>query len=337
MTDVLSEPGSASSITQFSSSDLEEVRYVLNRFFYPVAIGAPDGAETFRFSADVIRLGPLTLGRVSFGGVTTLASPELDAYHVTMPTSGHCYGRQAGREVTASSDQAAVFGPGNPVFTMQAVNTAELDVKIERSALEADLSAMLDHPVRRPLDMPQQIDVAGGLGRRWRRIAQLIHHEAEHSDGLLRHPLIVERIRHLITNGLLYTVPHRYREELLAPSRRSSPRAIRRVQQVVEAEPERAYSVAELALIAGVSVRSLQDGFRRHLGLTPMAYLQQVRLRRAHEALRAADPAVDTVSAIAYRWGFTHLGRFASAYRARYAESPSATLKRSSHGYATSA
>lgn len=45
-----------------------------------------------------------------------------------------------------------------------------------------------------------------------------------------------------------------------------------------------------------------QEGFQRHLGISPMAYLRSVRLGRAHADLRAADPARDTVSVIAYRW-----------------------------------
>ena len=59
-----------------------------------------------------------------------------------------------------------------------------------------------------------------------------------------------------------------------------------------------------------------------------MTYLQQVRLGRAHEALRAADPTRVTVSSIAHRWGFAHLGRFASAYRVKFGQSPSETLRR---------
>ena len=34
-----------------------------------------------------------------------------------------------------------------------------------------------------------------------------------------------------------------------------------------------------------------------------------------------------TVNAIAARWGFTHRGRFAAAYRNRYGQSPATTLR----------
>jgi AraC-like DNA-binding protein len=36
-----------------------------------------------------------------------------------------------------------------------------------------------------------------------------------------------------------------------------------------------------------------------------------------------------TVAAVAHRWGFAHLGRFAYAYRARFGVSPSETLRES--------
>ena len=105
------------------------------------------------------------------------------------------------------------------------------------------------------------------------------------------------------------------------------PRAIRRVVDAIHDEPERPFTVADLAGIAGMSVRSLQEGFRRHVGCAPMSYLQHERLLRARESLRRADPLRVTVAAVAHRWGFAHLGRFASAYRARFGQSPSETLR----------
>jgi transcriptional regulator GlxA family with amidase domain len=58
-----------------------------------------------------------------------------------------------------------------------------------------------------------------------------------------------------------------------------------------------------------------------------MVYLRQVRLDRTRDALLAADPTRVTVAAIANWWGFAHLGRFASVYRARFGERPSDTLR----------
>jgi transcriptional regulator GlxA family with amidase domain len=94
----------------------------------------------------------------------------------------------------------------------------------------------------------------------------------------------------------------------------------------MHAHPDRPFTAATLARTANVSVRTLQAGFQRYTGRSPMAYLCDVRLARAHEDLRAADPSLITVGRIAHRWCFTHLGRFAASYRARYRTTPSQTL-----------
>jgi transcriptional regulator GlxA family with amidase domain len=65
---------------------------------------------------------------------------------------------------------------------------------------------------------------------------------------------------------------------------------------------------------------------RRYVGGSPTAHLRRVRLDRVRAELSAARPGT-TVSDVAYRWGFTHLGRFAGAYAKRFGEPPSTTLR----------
>jgi transcriptional regulator GlxA family with amidase domain len=85
--------------------------------------------------------------------------------------------------------------------------------------------------------------------------------------------------------------------------------------------------LAEIAAAAGVTPRAVQYLFRRHLGTTPLGYLRRVRLDRAHRELQAADPSIDTVTAIAGRWGFAHPGRFSKAYKQVFGTAPSTTLR----------
>jgi AraC-like DNA-binding protein len=52
-----------------------------------------------------------------------------------------------------------------------------------------------------------------------------------------------------------------------------------------------------------------------------------VRLRHAHRDLRSADPTHHTVAAIAHRWGFTNLSRFAAAHKRMYGQTPLQLLR----------
>ncbi|MET8873200.1 helix-turn-helix transcriptional regulator [Nocardia sp. NPDC004604] len=90
--------------------------------------------------------------------------------------------------------------------------------------------------------------------------------------------------------------------------------------------PEYPWTLSELADQAGASIRSVQQAFRNYRGCSPLEMLRMVRLERAHQNLVDPGPN-DTVSIFAARWGFSNMGRFASAYRRRYQVNPSEALR----------
>jgi AraC-like DNA-binding protein len=328
MTDVSPRSPEAPDIVHFTSRDQDQCRFQLNRFYYPVAMTTGDPDADFEFGMQVIQLGPLTVGELSYAAPVTFTVAELDAYHVSMPVRGRMLARHAGNEVIGDPATGVLFGPGSPVWTRLDAHSTDLDVKIERAALETELAGLLGRPIDGPIDLPPAITLSSGPGHSWSRLVRLLRDELSYEHSLIYQPLIAEQLRSSVLSGLLLSVPHRYHDELTTPATARPPRAIRRVVEAINDEPERAVTVVDLARAAGMSVRSLQEGFRRHVGVTPMAYLQQVRLSRANAALREADPVRVTVAAVAHRWGFAHLGRFASAYRARFGESPSETLRK---------
>ena len=86
-------------------------------------------------------------------------------------------------------------------------------------------------------------------------------------------------------------------------------------------------TLAGLATACAMPERTLLNQFRKFVGLSPLAYLLHLRLNAAREALLNTDDEA-TIADIASRCGFTHLGRFATAYRSTFRESPSATRRR---------
>ncbi|MCI0365212.1 MAG: helix-turn-helix domain-containing protein [Phycisphaerales bacterium] len=85
-------------------------------------------------------------------------------------------------------------------------------------------------------------------------------------------------------------------------------------------------SIADLCRYTGASERTLHLAFREHIGSTPKAYRKILLLNAARRDLHSA-PAGTTVTNIAIRWGFLHLGWFAHDYKAMFGESPHETLQ----------
>lgn len=105
---------------------------------------------------------------------------------------------------------------------------------------------------------------------------------------------------------------------------------VRLLTEYIDAHAHLPLTATDLANAVGLSLRGLQDAATRHLGMTPMAYLRQVRLDRVRTDLRTAPHGHITVALVARRWGFTHLGRFAADYSRRFGEMPSTTLQQAS-------
>ena len=103
-------------------------------------------------------------------------------------------------------------------------------------------------------------------------------------------------------------------------------RDVKLAMDVLQADLARPWKIDDLASFCGVARRTLEKHFRQFIGCTPAEFLQTERMKHARRTLLKALPGAN-VTAIAGESGFTHLGRFSLAYRKRYGESPSRTLK----------
>jgi AraC family transcriptional regulator, ethanolamine operon transcriptional activator len=96
-----------------------------------------------------------------------------------------------------------------------------------------------------------------------------------------------------------------------------------KAQQFIEEHLATGFSMSELCKAVRVSRRALEYAFSDVVGLSPRRYIMALRLGRARRDIAAGTPA--SISEIAQRWGFFHLGRFSSLYQSFYGELPSVT------------
>ena len=161
---------------------------------------------------------------------------------------------------------------------------------------------------------------------RWTAAARYVGDLLASPDAALS-PLIITSAARLLAATAL-TVFANTAVELAPQDRRDANTAtVRRATAFIDENVTQAITVPEIAAAACVTVRALQLAFRRELNSTPTAYLRTVRLTRAHRELVAADLSQETVTAVAYRWGFSSASRFSAYYRETYGVSPKQTLE----------
>ncbi|HEY8682947.1 MAG TPA: AraC family transcriptional regulator [Rhodanobacter sp.] len=94
---------------------------------------------------------------------------------------------------------------------------------------------------------------------------------------------------------------------------------ISEVLVAMHAEPERAWSINELAGLAHLSRSAFAERFQRVVGQTPLTYLAAWRMDRAAELLRHGR---GSMSDIGNRVGYASQAAFSRAFKLRYGMSP---------------
>jgi len=99
-----------------------------------------------------------------------------------------------------------------------------------------------------------------------------------------------------------------------------APGSLRRVIDFIEADLSRAFTIEELAKVAGVSSRHFIRAFRESAGQTPLRYVYDLRLERAKEFLLNSRR---TATEVALDCGFSHAQHFSTAFKKATGLTPS--------------
>ncbi|WP_255607861.1 helix-turn-helix transcriptional regulator [Micromonospora sp. PLK6-60] len=178
--------------------------------------------------------------------------------------------------------------------------------------------------------------VSPALAAHWQSVGAFLRRQVEDNAEAVANPLVRAGLLDLVAATALAVFPNTSMTAQYLPGPgRVLPPVVRRAAAYIEAHAVHPLTVAQIAAACQIGPRALQAAFQRHHGQSPMAFLRAIRLRRAHQDLRDAQPG-QTVAATALRWGWAHPGRFARAYRDTYGRSPGDTL-RGSGGWAPTA
>jgi AraC-like DNA-binding protein len=294
--------------------------------------GGSSGAELLG-EASTIKLGPVRLVYVRNAGAglgVQLLQPE-SSYDINFALEGVNHVETRDEEVMLSQRRAGIISPQTVAAMQLSDGYGQLHVRIERSALEQHLERMLDGPVTRPVRFQMEMDLTAPAVASWTRVIKLILDDLDEPAGLTSAGAEGNPWSEFLMSGLLLAQPHNYSERL-ARGRADilRPPSVKRVIDLIERDPGEDLSMARLTATAGMGARALQRNFREYVGTSPQEYVRWVRLSRAHDELAAGVGG--TVAEIAFRWGFTHVSRFAGSYKERYGVTPSATLRATQSG-----
>lgn len=275
-------------------------------------------------------MGPITfVDLVANSDVSLDSGEQCSGYRINFVRSGYLEATHRGSSLHGGPGSVSVYQPQGHALARWTAGSQMLALKIDSDAVDDALGDALGRRLTSQPDFAPAMQTNAAPARSWMNMVLTFKEQLFRPDSLLNHPMVGLPIVDSLVRGFLLAADHSLCDAVAADAGQAPPPAVRAAIDILEQEAHLPITVSSLAARSHVSVRSLQEGFRSHLGVSPMTYLREVRLRRAHQTLLESDPSEVTVASVAHRWGFTNLGRFAALHAERYGEVPSVTLYRS--------
>lgn len=272
-----------------------------------------------------------TLGRASVGGLSMMLlrygadaqivpEPMSDLVLLQIVLSGEVEIRDGTQCLHAGAGNGLILESLDRLTLDWSSDCEQLIVPIPRAALVRAAETMAQDTFRQPFGFDRSFALDSAAGR---ALAGLLSYMVATADaGCAMRDALEAPVLNLLTHHLL-----RHHSTAFVAGRQTgsaiAPYYVRRAELFMARHVGEAVSLPMLAAHAQVSVRTLTAGFRQHRGTTPLAALRDRRL--AHVRAELQRNGANSVTEVALRYGFNHLGRFAAAYRKQFGENPSAT------------
>jgi AraC family ethanolamine operon transcriptional activator len=231
-------------------------------------------------------------------------------------------------ELAASATDAVFFMPGNTEFDIY-VPAGACTSYISLDQEELLHSARTIAPIAWELAPAQLISISAASRPAFSHLINQVFEQVrrltgngEPVDASVLHTAIMQGIEMIIATGSDAMLAEPERARALHVCRKA--RAFIDEQLAMDTVP----TIADTCRATEVSERTLQYAFRRYVNMTPLIYLRMCRLNRVRATLRHLDSNSTTVTTVALRYGFIHLGRFSADYKNAFGELPSETLCR---------
>lgn len=267
-----------------------------------------------------VQLRDASVNLLRYGAEVTVSSGDgvLDDYLLTLPVAGAGMFRYGDTEVPATPGRGVIIGPHREFEFAFDAAWDQVIVRLDRGRVESVAAGITGEvgPVHFDVALAEGVSSLDGL---LESAVSLVD-----SAAVEHRPHLLWQLEQVIIETLLLAQPNNRTSVDPDDAQPVSPRLRRAMDFMLDrlGDPLTVTAVAEAC---GTSVRSLQAGFRRELGSTPLQWLRSQRIERAHALLAGGAPGL-SVTDVAYSCGFFHLGEFSNAFRRRYGVTPSTVL-----------
>lgn len=310
----------------FRTEDPEELQSAINRIMESrkismkkVISGSSFTVNRVAFSEDQI-LGVVHTDRMA------ITSEKLESIHVVMPLSGGVTQRTRYTENVVAAGRGIVLSPGDKIDMEWHPKTTAISIRVPEATLRRYLMDYFKVIPYKSIGFVDTFEWTDTSARILRELLSRLCRQIGDPNSLFCRGLTTAAIEEELILTLIDTLPNNYSDALIGRPNEFRPKHVKRVIDFIIGNADCEILIEDLVSISEVSLRSLQNGFKRVYGIGPMTFLRRYKLSKVREVLQTSDPQNTVIGEVAAHWGFFHASNFAKNYRALFGEYPSDTL-----------
>ncbi|WP_353173386.1 AraC family transcriptional regulator [Acinetobacter rudis] len=311
----------------FQCHDLNETCLQVGQIFKPHRLKIIQQKSDFFASMHMVRtVGSIQLSRLEYSEDVYIDPDDLEQFYlIQIPTKGYAEIQYATHKFISYDQVASLLSPGQSLQMRWHAGSPQLIVKIAKEDFLFHCRQHLPHFQQNSLVFDPKLDFSRPSAAYFLQLLKTLMTALATEQHPLQHPLAFKQFESSLFNALIYGQANNSQEHFQQEHKIISPYFIKRTEAYIRENLHEPLNIELLAAQAGISVRTLFNGFKNYLGTTPMAYLKELRFEQAH--LELINNEHLSITDVAFKWGFTHLGRFSQEYKRRYGRLPSTIHK----------
>lgn len=315
--------------TRLRGTDPRCLEELIEQFIEPRRVKLCDPGNALDIRLNHVPLTSSHVFGVRHGCAVHVTSAPLDSYQVMVPLRGKLVCLTNSTELVASPNQALVYSPHDKLDTYWTADCVALVLSVSAGKLHMLARTLLPRFSLEGMPGRSVMTLTSDCGLSFNNALRVICEESADSGSAFCRGLTSRALEEALLASLLLAHKQQSSAGLPIDTEHYSDKnymdsAIEYIDQHCADE----ITLNDLVKLTGVSMRTLQYGFKNKFNLGPMTYIKQLRMHRVRDALLEAPPDNSRVGDIAAQWGFYNGSAFASLYRKIFDELPSETLAR---------
>ncbi len=313
------------------TNNTEDLQSAINQHMEARKIRTIESNQKSHFQVNRVGFQEVQVLGIAHSDALFVTSEPFQSAHMVMPLTGGVsqYSTNGRQDVTPG--QGLVISPGEQMDMRWKPDTIAMTMRVPETTVQRYLVDYFDIPLYDSIRFDGKFNWKDTESRALREMLSGICKELQNPQSLFSRGITSRAIEEQLILTFIDALPSNYSNALKLGHNNYKPRHVKHAMEYIIANAKKDILAKDLVTATGVSLRTLQTGFKGHCGVSPSVWVRNYKLACVRDALLNQKYDNIPVGDLAATWGLYHSSNFSRNYLALFGQTPSATRRNKLH------